>query len=101
MDFPTVPANAVDSVVVEEEETAASVEAVVSEAELVVKCSTLFAPSVARRLRSPSSRAVRVRSIAGIASRLTARHVVVVAAAVASATAVDAATAVPVATSRI
>lgn len=80
-------------------DSAAEVAAV--SAPLVVKCSTQSAPNVVRKRKFPSSPAVLAPFIAGIASRPTARHVVVAAAVVAaadSATAVVAAIAVPAVT---
>lgn len=81
-------------------ETAADLaEAVEASAPRAAKCSTLSAPSVARKRKFPSSRAVRVRYTAGIVSLPTARHVVAAVAAVAAdMTAVVAAIAVPAVT---
>ncbi len=61
-----------------------SVEVAAVSAPPVGKCSTRFVLNVARKLKFPSNPADRAPFIAGIASRLTARHVVaaVVAAAV-------------------
>lgn len=66
-------------------------EVAAASAPLAGRCSTRFAPNVARKPRFPSSPAVLVPSIAGIVSPPIARHVVAAVAVVVDSAAVAAA----------